>query len=233
MQSNWLAYWQINKHFDEYMQKNATCFLNKIQKYITIHHTDFVLDFGCGPGYLADAWHNRVALFHGIDISERYITKARSKHATKQNVQFFWLNPQDYLNLHLLNNSFYNLVIVMSVLQYFESEEEVKFLLEQLVQKVKPGGKILLADLIVREFKLKDFRSIFFQAIKNKHLYSTLSFFIRLRFSAYYKLKQEKGLLIISVEKWCKILKQMNLNYKVVQEPITLQKERKSIIITV
>lgn len=233
MPRNWLEFWQCKNEFDEHMQTNYAYFLNKVEKYISIKNTDTVLDFGSGPGHLADAWHNSVALFHGIDISERYNTIAKSKHATKQHVQFFWLNPHDYLNLHLLNNSFYNLVIVMSVLQYYKSDEDIKLLLEQLVQKVKPGGKILLADLIVQKGMLKDLKSILLQAVKEHKLFDTLWFLVKLRFSAYYRLKKQNGLLVISLDKWCAMLKQMNLTYSVIDEPITLQKERKSIIIAV
>lgn len=233
IKSKWFVFWQRKNYFDRYMQFNYDYFFTKSEKYIALNKSYAVLDFGSGPGYLADAWHNKVALIHGIDISERYNNIAKSKHANREHVQFFWLNPNNYLDLSLLSNSFYDVIIVMSVLQYYKSEEDIIQMLEQLVKKVKPGGKILLGDLIVQSNMLKDAISILSQAIKMNKLFSILWLLIKLRFSYYYTIKKQIGLLIIPLNNWCALLSKLNLTFEVINEPITLQKERKSIIITV
>jgi 2-polyprenyl-3-methyl-5-hydroxy-6-metoxy-1,4-benzoquinol methylase len=150
MLQNWLEFWQSKNSFDEKMQDNFSCFLSKIGKYITLSKELTVLDWGSGPGYIADAWHNKVKEIHGADVSERYNAIASAKHSKHHNVFFHHIDPDDYLNVKMLPVVKFDLVVVMSVLQYYRNKEEVKQLLKNLLLHTAPNGTILLVDFIVQ-----------------------------------------------------------------------------------
>jgi 2-polyprenyl-3-methyl-5-hydroxy-6-metoxy-1,4-benzoquinol methylase len=117
MPQNWLEFWQKKNNFDEKMHDNYNFFLSKVENYITLSDSLMVLDLGSGLGHLADAWHNRVKAIHGADVSERYNAIAAAKHSNHNNIFFHHINPNDYLNLNVLPDIKFNLVVVMSVLQ--------------------------------------------------------------------------------------------------------------------
>lgn len=233
MPQNWLEFWQKKNNFDEKMHDNYNFFLSKVEDYITLSKDLTVLDWGSGPGHLADAWHNKVQAIHGADVSERYNAIASAKHSNHKNIFFHNIHPNDYLNLHILPPIKFNLVIVMSVLQYYRNKEEVKQLLKNLLAFTAPDATILLADLIVHNGLWRDLLGLLKQSIKKGTFFSVLFFIIQLRFSRYYYVKKKQGLLVISETEWKEMLDDLQLNYTIIPEPITLQKDRKSILIQV
>ena len=231
MSQNWLEFWQRKNNFDHNMIDNYNCFLSKIEHHIKLSKDLMVLDFGSGPGHLEDAWHNKVKEIHGADVSERYNAIAAAKHSNHTNVFFHQINPNDYLNLSILPQIKFDLVIVMSVLQYYKSKEEVKQLIKNLQLHTAPNATIVLADLIVHNGMLRDLIGILYESLKKGKLFSMLGFFIQLRFSKYYYIKKKLGLLVISESEWKEIIEELQLNASFISEPITLQKDRKSLLI--
>lgn len=231
MPKNWLEFWQRKNEFDNNMLDNYNYFLQKVEKHIKVLPTHAVLDFGSGPGHLEDAWHKKVAEIHGLDISERYNTIGREKHKNNPNVFFHQLNASDYLNFSVLNNKKFDIVIVMSVLQYFKNKQEVVTLLQNIKTHSNSGAKVLICDLIVHAGMVSDLLSILWKSIFNGKLFSKLYFFYKLRFSKYYQLKNTQGFLIIPETEWIEICNELNLNAIFIKESITLQKDRKSLLI--
>lgn len=231
MPQNWLEFWQKKNNFDEKMHDNYNFFLSKVEDYITLSKDLTVLDWGSGPGHLADAWHNKVKAIHGADVSERYNAIASAKHSNHSNIFFHHINPTDYLNLNILPDIKFNLVIVMSVLQYYRNKEEVKQLLKNLLTVTTSGATIVLADLIIHSGLWRDLLGLLKQSIKKGTFFSVLFFILQLRFSRYYYVKKKQGLLVISETEWKAMLDELQLDYTIITEPITLQKDRKSILI--
>lgn len=231
MANNWLKFWKERNAFDDSMGISYNYFLKKIEKYIQPSANDIVLDIGSGPGNLEDAWYNRVKEIHGVDISKRYNNIAKEKHQGHPNIFFYDLPENDYTNLSVLKDKKFNIIIVMSVLQYYTNKQEIIQLLENAKRHIAPGAVLLLCDLMVKSSFLNEIVQLLSDAVTEKKFFSTVSLLFRLRFSNYYKVKQQSGFLILSEGEWREIIRQLALNGEFTEEPLTLQKRRKNIII--
>jgi len=229
MADTWLTFWQEKNAFDDLMNVNYAYFLKKVEQYVQPSAGDVVLDIGSGPGHLEDAWHHRVKEIHGVDISVRYNEMVREKHKRHPNVVVHDLPADNYLDLGMLQGKQFNIIVVMSVLQYYRSKEEIIVLLKNIKKLAAPGSELLLCDLMVQSSFLKEIFQILKDAVKEGKLISILSLFVKLRFSKYYTIKKQAGFLVLSNEEWMDIIQQLNLDAQFIKEPITLQKSRKSI----
>ena len=231
MGDTWLSFWQEKNAFDDSMSINYAYFLKKVEQHISVDKSIVVLDIGSGPGHLEDAWHNRVKEIHAVDVSVRYNTMVREKHKAHPNVFIYDLPADNYLNLFLLGATKFDLVIVMSVLQYYRNKEEVISLLQSIKNVVAPGATLLLCDLMADVPFHKEVMQILKDAVRERKLLSIVSLLFKLRFSRYYKIKKQSGFLILKDEEWLEIFNRLQLKATYIKEPITLQKNRKSVMI--
>ena len=231
MPNNWLQFWKGKNAFDDSMGINYSYFLRKVENYLQPSGNSVVLDIGSGPGNLEDAWYSRVSEIHGVDISERYNSLTRQKHKDHSNVFVYDLPENDYTNLNLLGDKKFNIIIVMSVLQYYKEKKEIVQLIESIKQHAAPGAVLLLCDLIVESSFIKEIMQVLAEGIREGKLFSTLTLLFKLRFSNYYKVKKESGFLILKQQEWLQILNDLKLNGKFIEEPLTLQKNRKNILV--
>ncbi len=231
MPSTWLDFWQKENEFDNSMSANYAYFLDRVERYAPLNKTLRVLDIGSGPANLEDAWHDRVGELHGLDISQRYNEIARAKHAAHANVFFHDIPTDDYLNFDVVAGKQFDLIIVMSVVQYYRDAAEVEKLLANIKALAAPGAKALVCDLIVEEGVLGDVLSILGRSLRQGKLLSMLNLLFRLRFSSYYKVRQENGFLVIPKNEWLAMCKRLELNARFIDEPITMQQERQSLLI--
>ncbi|MBC3788957.1 class I SAM-dependent methyltransferase [Spirosoma utsteinense] len=231
MTATWLDFWQKENEFDDSMSANYAYFLARVEQFIPLSMARTVLDIGSGPGNLEDAWHNRVAEIHGLDISERYNAIARAKHAHHPNVHFHTLSADDYLNFSPVAGQQFDIIVVMSVVQYYRNAAEVETLLAAIKKVAAPGAKALICDLIVEESMLKDILSIMGRSLRQGQLLSMLKLLFRLRFSSYYEVRKKNGFLIIPEAVWMGMCKRLGLNARFVTEPLTMQQERRNLLI--
>ena len=231
MASTWLDFWQRENEFDHSMSANYAYFLDRVEQYVPLSADQKVLDIGSGPGNLADAWHDRVAEIHGLDISKRYNEMARARHADHSNVYFHDLPADDYLNFSPVADRRFDVIIVMSVVQYYRSAAEVEQLLAAIAQLAAPGARALICDLITEENVLKDVLSIVGKSFRQGKMLSMLRLLFRLRFSSYYAIKKENGFLVIPEAEWLAMGQRLGLNARFVAEPLTLQQERRNLLI--
>ena len=227
----WLDFWQKENEFDDSMSMNYAYFLARVEKYIPLSKTQKVLDIGSGPGNLEDAWYNRVAEIHGLDISTRYNEIARAKHAAHPGIHFHDLPADDYLNFGVIANQQFDVIIVMSVVQYYKSAADVETLLRQIKQVAAPGAKALICDLMVGGSVISDILSIVGRSLRQGQLLSMLTLLVRLRFSPYYTVRKENGFLVLSRQEWLDIAKRVGVKAHFVDEPLTLQQERVNLLI--
>ncbi|MDB5241192.1 MAG: methyltransferase type 12 [Spirosoma sp.] len=231
MTSTWLDFWQEKNEFDDSMSANYRYFLDRVEEFIPITSTKKVLDIGSGPGNLEDAWHDRVAEIHGLDISERYNAIARSKHAHHPNVFFHTLPADDYLNFGPVAGQQFDIIIVMSVVQYYRDAAEVEQLLAAIKQVAAPGARALICDLIVEESVLKDVVSILGRSLRQGQLLFMLKLLFRLRFSSYYNVRKNNGFLVVPESTWLTMCQRQGLNARFVSKPLTMQQERRNLLI--
>ena len=229
--ATWLDYWQQENAFDQTMSINYAYFLNRVEQHVTLTEKKSVLDIGSGPGHLVDAWHDRVGQFVCLDVSKRYNDQVRYRYAHCSNVVVHDLPADDYLNFTMLQGQTFDLVVVMSVLQYYPDIAAVERLLNNLQRVAKPGTTILLCDLIVSQGVLNDVLSVLKRSWQAGRLLSMLSLLFRLRFSSYYETRQQNGFLVIPQREWLDLCKRLHLNARFLPEPVTLQHDRLNLLI--
>ncbi|MCX6218272.1 methyltransferase domain-containing protein [Spirosoma sp.] len=232
MAPTWLDFWQRENEFDESMSTNFNYFLERVEMHIPLSKNHRVLDIGSGPGNLEDAWHNRVAEIHGLDISKRYNEIARARHASSSTVYFHDLDPDNYLNFSPVANRRFDVIIVMSVVQYYRHLSEVEQLLQAIKRVAAPDARALMCDLMVGESFLSDVWGILKRSLLQGKLVATLKLLVRLRFSHYHTVRKENGFLIIPESEWLAMCERLGLKARFINEPLTLQQERRNLLIT-
>ncbi len=227
---SWGNYWKENpKLFVKVMEKSTQFVAKKLQLHQLINHSTNLLDFGCGPGYLANALKGKINSYYGVDISSKYIQIAQAKCADTANFYFreFPLE-QSISSLTLLKQEGkqFDTIIILSVIQYFEKKEDVLALLENCKAILAAGGKILLVDVIENEKGLwKDAVSVMMDSIKNGYLFSFIQFMLRAKLSKYNSLRKKHQLFMLSKEEVVEIATQSALQVSILP-CITLQSSR-------
>jgi 2-polyprenyl-3-methyl-5-hydroxy-6-metoxy-1,4-benzoquinol methylase len=233
---NWQNFWSNNPPlFGVVMQKNSVYFANKLLKAKTILPENSILDFGCGPGYLADLLKNKVASYYGVDISADCVENCKQKFAGYENMQFSKVISTETttgLEETVKKGLHFDVIIVLSVVQYFSGLAKVETLLSDCKSMLSDGGKIILADVIPsHKGLLKDVYSGFADSIQKGYFLSFLRFLFQARFSNYHQLRLDNDLLCITETDIASICQKLQLQYAIM--PIcTLQHSRVSYCIT-
>ncbi len=231
MAKNWLDFWQDKNEFDESMSMNYQYFLDNVEKYVSLTPQTRVLDIGSGPGHLADAWYSRVGKLVGLDISKRYNQLVRTRHAAHANVLALDLDVENYLDFSVVAGERFDIIVVMSVVQYYRNAAEIEQLLTNIRAVAAPGAKAVICDLTVKEGMIGDIFSVMWRSLWQGQLLSMLGLLVRLRLSDYYKIRQQTGLLTISEAEWLAMCQLLNLNARFLPEPLTLQHDRQNLLI--
>lgn len=101
-----------------------------------------VLDFGCGEALYAMEVKARCKRLILCDAAQNVREKLRSRVAGQPGIDV--IAPED---IQALPDSSVDLVVVMSVIQYID-HEGLGQLLDLWRAKLKPGGKLILADVV-------------------------------------------------------------------------------------
>lgn len=116
---------------------------------------DRVLDLGCGNGRLAELFHGKKIQYHGVDVSERLVKIAKSKHPN-----------DDFLIMDSLSipfpDSYFNVVFALAVVHHVPSREFRSEFLSEIKRTLKPGGRA-----IITSWNLFYKRSVFADVVKN------------------------------------------------------------------
>lgn len=228
--TSWGNYWQENpKLFTTVMEKSTEYVANKLIYHQLIGANTQVLDFGCGPGYLANALKDKIAGYVGVDISEQYIETAKNKCKDYPDFQFkaFPLEAStNSLTTLEQEGKKFDAIIILSVVQYFEKHQDVINLLEQCKALLKSGGKIILADVMAHEHGLiQDILAILAHSIKNRYFFHFLKFMFVAKRSKYNQLRKSKKLLSISPTEMRSYANQLQLELDILPT-ITMQRSR-------
>jgi 2-polyprenyl-3-methyl-5-hydroxy-6-metoxy-1,4-benzoquinol methylase len=149
--------WDHNNHYHRFLLKQlpAEC--------------KTVLDIGCGTGEFSRLVAKRCEMVVAIDLSPNMIEVAKQRSKKFSNINFQvvdvlqWSAPIEQ----------YDVIVSVATLHHLP----VETLLPTLKAALKPGGKLLILDLLEYETlldKLNDFIAVplnwLFQTLKNRHI---------------------------------------------------------------
>ena len=111
-----------------------------------VHNDDTVLDVACGPGLVACEFARRAYRVTGIDITEAMIEKARGLRKQKNLGNVEWVcgnaTPLPF------EDGAFSLVITRYSFHHFLEPAQA---LQEMIRVCSPGGRVLVADVCVRE----------------------------------------------------------------------------------
>ncbi|MBI1763373.1 MAG: methyltransferase domain-containing protein [Acidobacteria bacterium] len=108
-----------------------------------------VLDIGCGNGALLSALSGRIKQGVGVDESAGMIERAQARAAAHKNLSFTTINTPA---LPFADDSF-DVVISLMSFRYLDWDP----LLGEIKRVVKPGGKLLIVDMVTVPVKLSEY----------------------------------------------------------------------------
>jgi len=111
-----------------------------------VNNKDEVLDVACGPGLVACEFARHASHVTGIDITEAMIDQAREKGRGNNLSNVSW-KITNAVPLPFDNDSF-SLVITRYSFHHFLEPEKA---LEEMIRVCKPGGRVLVADVCVKD----------------------------------------------------------------------------------
>lgn len=231
--SNWANYWQTNPDgFNEIMNLSTKYFADKLKDKYPLHKDDRVLDIGCGPGFLFNEFVNKVDLYVGTDISDKYIEICKNNILNSLNTCFTVSKAYDFeIYGKLILDNRINKVVMLSVLQYYQNKDMIIKLINHL-KEISQHQKFtfLIADIIPENHSvLGDVASISYNSIKKNYTLKFIKFLCYALFSDYRKIKKN-GLLNINPEFFVKLAKDLNVKITLVKN-ITIHSSRYSVLL--
>jgi ubiquinone/menaquinone biosynthesis C-methylase UbiE len=105
--------------------------------------TDIVLDVACGPGLVTCEFATHAEHVTGIDITQRMIELAKERQKDKSLTNLTW-QIGDVLPLPFPDMQF-SIVLTRYTFHHFLNPKAV---LSEMIRVCKPGGKIMVADVV-------------------------------------------------------------------------------------
>jgi natural product biosynthesis luciferase-like monooxygenase protein len=115
---------------------------NIIQKLSTIDYKN-VIEIGCGTGIITDIVKDRCHSYLGIDASYKSIQHMKDNHKESK-CKFVCC---DALDIGMYAEYKYDLIIINSVVQYFESIQYLSSVIKESLDILSPDGCIFIGDV--------------------------------------------------------------------------------------
>lgn len=190
MMRDWISFWDSDhpiyvnaRHFDVHYREIASDIIRLIPS-----PGAKLLDHGCGEALHAD---DVAAKCGGLFLCEAAPTvRARVAERFKNNANIRVLTPQD---VEKLPEAALDLVVANSLAQYLK-HDELKALLQTWKRVLKPGGALVLADVIGHEQSAAaDALALLKFAAANGFLIAAFFGLVRTVFSDYRKIRSQLG----------------------------------------
>jgi 2-polyprenyl-3-methyl-5-hydroxy-6-metoxy-1,4-benzoquinol methylase len=198
--SNWTRFWQSERHaFDEVMRLATRFFARRFCEKFPVQSGVHVFDYGCGPGFLADALEARDILFSGADINAFFIDICKEHHPKGH---FFTIHAQATDNIALLEKNLNrpaDYIILLSISQYLAAPSDLEQIIASLKQHLNVGGSFVVADVVDENTRsYRDALSLLFHAATQGKLGSFVRFMRYVLSAEYAKVASSNQLQQIS-----------------------------------
>jgi len=124
----WDNFWEDQKQsFNTIMKIGTTFFAIQLEKQFHLKPTDEILDYGCGPAFLADYLIPKKVSVTGADINKSFITESQNHHPSCLfiNITADANTNKKILHDHLGTRQF-DFIILLSIIQYFKNSNELE-----------------------------------------------------------------------------------------------------------
>jgi cyclopropane fatty-acyl-phospholipid synthase-like methyltransferase len=228
----WLDFWKTeNITRDIIRQCNMKMFVESTENILNYEKDDIVMDIGSGPGTIVHFLKDRVKEIHCLDISDKYLDMCRKNFQMGNQVFPHKLDESNYTDLSFLKEKKFSKIICLSVIQYYQNLHEVEKLITEVKNLAQDGAKMLIADIPVNDDKLSDIWGILSIALKNGFLWEAVWYLIRHKFSDYYSIRKEAGILIYPEHLLKDIINRLQLNAEILDIHMTTNIRRKHLLI--
>jgi SAM-dependent methyltransferase len=154
-----------------------------------------LLDYGCGEAWSADLVSQKCAKLYLLDAAPNVRAKLRQRFDGESKIAI--LDEDGFL---ALPDGSLDMVVCNSVFQYLRADEAAR-LIQIWHDKLKPGGRLVLGDIIPPDLSaLDDVKALLTFAFEGGFLLAALRGLARTFFSNYRALRQELGLTTYSEE---------------------------------
>lgn len=213
------------------MKIGTFAFAARLEKEVAIKPSVKLLDYGCGPGFLADYFAERNNTITGVDINASFIEECRKNHS---NGKFLLITTSAAENKKIFNDQFqdkqFDVITILSIAQYFSDKKELEQLIGLLIPYLTDSGVIVLADIIDENTSsLKDAGSLLIHCIRKGKIIAFTRFIFYLLFSNYSDISKKNRLLMFSEQFIKEIAKSHALNYRQVKN-LTIHPSRNNYI---
>lgn len=149
-----------------------------------------VLDHGCGEALSADLLAARCGALYLYDAAPNVQDKLRSRFGGNERIIVLSASA-----LEALPDASLHMVVANSLLQYL-SRDEFERLLGFWRAKLKPGGKLVIADVIPPDVgPVEDVKALMNFAWRGGFLFAAMAGLVKTFFSNYRKLREQLGLM--------------------------------------
>lgn len=164
----WSTFWMSERHaFDDVMRLATQYFARQFCNTFKPDRDARVLDYGCGPGFLADVLIPTGVDFYGADINEYFIDICRQHHP---DTHFFAVHVDAERNKQVLQTTLpgqMDFIILLSITQYLSSTQDLERIISILKPHLKTGGAIIVADVVDKDSRsYRDALSLLYHAAR-------------------------------------------------------------------
>ena len=230
---NWLNYWNEKNIWieSELLKRNTEIFYQKTTNIFNYDKKHVVLEIGCGNGDFANKISGKVGEIYCLDTSQESINICKNNISKKENTKIFKLN-ENYTDLSFLENKKFSIIITNSVVQYYRSQEEIIDLVKSVKKIAMKDALFLISDIVVTNDKIKKYGKLIYNSISNGYFVPLMKMSLRLIFDKKYpNIQKYQPILIVNIDKLIEDLSVFVKNITIVNEILTVNPDRKHLLI--
>ena len=230
---NWLNYWDKKNIWTEsdLWKKHTEIFFQKTSNIFNYNKEHIVLDIGCGNGDFANKIFNKVKQVFCLDTSKEYIDICKNRFKNIKNITVLKLS-NNYTDLSFIKNTKFSIIVANSVIQYYNSQEEVTNLVNSAQKIATENALFLISDIHVLSNKKKSYLKLIYNSMINGYFIALVKMGFKLIINnEYSKTNQHQPLLIVDIDKLVGDLSIFVKKVNVINKNITTNINRKHLLI--
>ncbi len=229
---SWENFWKSEAgFFDDIMLVNTNYFADRFKIIFKPRDNSRILDYGCGPGYFYDCVRGTGAEIMNVDISRTFLLR----HDEQAQKSFLQVTTDIESNRRIFTDNFrepFDYIVLLSVIQYFPSRNELERLIQLLSEHLQRGGSIVLADVIgTKQSPVIDVMSLLYHSTIQGKLFAFFRFLYCLFFTSYRKIFRDAGQLKLEANEVQAICQRLGLKFERV-DGLTIHRSRTNYVLT-